>query len=83
MVYNFCFDHFSIRVHLDSLKTLSLRFSNRILALKMISNGKVINYKVVGLLMIYSFCFGHFSIQVHLDSSTNLNLRFSNRILVA
>jgi hypothetical protein len=49
----------------------------------MISNGKVINYKVVGLLMIYNFCFGHFSIRVHLDSSKNLNLRFSNRILVA
>jgi hypothetical protein len=34
----------------------------QILGIVVISNGKVVKYKVVGLITVYNFCFGHFSI---------------------
>jgi hypothetical protein len=50
-----------------------MRTSNRIFRSIMISNEKVIHYKVVYLIEIYKFGFGYFFIQVRSNNSKNLN----------
>ena len=41
----------------------------------MISNKKVVNYKVVDLIKIYNFSFGDCSIRVQSNNSKNLNFK--------
>ena len=55
--YNFAFGHFPFRVvcTIQKIEFQNLSASNRILGLYMISNEKVINYKVVGCIEIYNF----------------------------
>ena len=47
----------------------NLRNSNVVFYDKMISNEKVVNYKVLELIEIYNFYFGHFSIELCLNNS--------------
>ena len=70
-IYNFCFDCFLIRICLNHSKFefQNIRTSNKILKQQMISNGKVVNKKVVEIIEIYKFCFGHFFIQPCLNNS--------------
>jgi hypothetical protein len=47
----------------DKFEFQNIKISVRLLGPQMISNEKLINYKVVVLIKIYNFAFGQFSIQ--------------------
>ena len=53
----------------EKIQISNLTNSNVVFHDKMISNEKVVNYKVLELIEIYNFYFGHFSIELCLNNS--------------